>query len=91
MLKRIVAERVRRSKRVDKFRLEDDDGDGDEGFGLTHRVSIFIHVDSTTCVYKSYSYAIQHTPTIYYILTGTHLHHHHFYSLPLSLLGKSNR
>jgi len=38
MLKRIVAERVRRSKRVDKFRLEDDDGDdGDEGFGLTHR------------------------------------------------------
>lgn len=37
MLKRIVAERVRRSKRGDKFRLDDDDDD--EGFGLTHRVS----------------------------------------------------
>ena len=43
MLKRIVAERVRRSKRVDKFRLEDEDGDGGggEGFGLTHRVSTY--------------------------------------------------
>ena len=50
MLKRIVAERVRRSKRVDKFRLEDDDGD--DGFGLTHRVSTFISVDISTCVYN---------------------------------------
>jgi hypothetical protein len=37
MLKRIVAERVRRSKRAGKFSLEDDeDNDG----GLTHRVSV---------------------------------------------------
>ena len=39
MLKRIVAERVRRSKRGDKFRLDDDGDDG--GDGLTHRVSVF--------------------------------------------------
>ena len=36
MLKRIVKERVRRSKKRDAFRLDDEDG-GDEG--LTHRVS----------------------------------------------------
>jgi nucleolar protein 14 len=36
MLKRIVAERVRRSKRAGKFSLEDDNDDG----GLTHRVSL---------------------------------------------------
>ena len=36
MLKRIVQERVRRSKRQSKFSLEDDDGDV---VGLTHRVS----------------------------------------------------
>lgn len=36
MLKRIVAERVRRSKRGDKYRLDDDGGEGE---GLTHRVS----------------------------------------------------
>jgi len=41
MLKRIVAERVRRSKRVDKFRLDEDDED-EGGFGLlTHRVSLY--------------------------------------------------
>ena len=41
MLKRIVAERVRRSKRVDKFSLEEDEDEGG-GFGLlTHRVSLF--------------------------------------------------
>lgn len=36
MLKRIVRERVRRSKRGDRFRLDGDDGEGE---GLTHRVS----------------------------------------------------
>ena len=36
MLKRIVRERVRRSKKRDVFRLDDEDG-GEEG--LTHRVS----------------------------------------------------
>ena len=40
MLKRIVAERVRRSKRVDKFSLEEDEDEGG-GFGLTHRVSLY--------------------------------------------------
>lgn len=39
MLKRIVAERVRRSKRAGKFSLEDDNDDGGGG-GLTHRVSL---------------------------------------------------
>jgi nucleolar protein 14 len=40
MLKRIVAERVRRSKRAGKFSLEDDNVDG----GLTHRVSLCLLV-----------------------------------------------
>jgi hypothetical protein len=40
MLKRIVAERVRRSKRAGKFSLEDDN----DGGGLTHRVSLCLLV-----------------------------------------------
>lgn len=44
MLKRIVAERVRRSKRAGKFSLEDDNDDG--GGGLTHRVSLL-----SSCIY----------------------------------------
>ena len=43
MLKRIVAERVRRSKRAGKFSLEDDN---DDGGGLTHRVSLCLLVES---------------------------------------------
>ena len=42
MLKRIVQERVRRSRKREKFNLEDEagDGDGDDGgVGLTHWVS----------------------------------------------------
>ena len=38
MLKRIVAERARRSKRMGKFSLEED---GVDSGGLTHRVSLF--------------------------------------------------
>ena len=38
MLKRIVQERVRRSRKRSKFSLEDDDLEG----GLTHRVSAWI-------------------------------------------------
>ena len=44
MLKRIVAERVRRSKRAGKFSLDDDD-DGGGGLGLTHRVSLYVWFD----------------------------------------------
>jgi len=40
MLKRIVAERVRRSKRAGKFSLEDEEDNDGGGFGLTHRVSV---------------------------------------------------
>ena len=38
MLARVVRERSRRSKKLDKFSLDNDDDDdgGDEGFGLTH-------------------------------------------------------
>lgn len=53
MLKRIVAERVRRSKRAGKFSLEDDN---DDSGGLTHRVSLL------SLVYLSFSgiYNISH-------------------------------
>ena len=40
MLKRIVQERVRRSKRAGKFSLEEEEDDGGGGGGLTHRVGI---------------------------------------------------
>lgn len=39
MLKRIVQERLRRSKRVGKYSLEEGEDDDDVGFGgLTHKV-----------------------------------------------------
>ena len=52
MLKRIVAERVRRSKRAGKFSLEDDNDDGGVG-GLTHRVSFcLLYISGSSGVYN---------------------------------------
>ncbi len=68
MLKRIVAERVRRSKRAGKFSLEDDNDDGGGG-GLTHRVSLCLLVESIYhiicvmffCSHTSHSCINQHS------------------------------
>ena len=83
MLKRIVAERVRRSKRAGKFSLEDDNDGGGVG-GLTHRVSLCL------LVYLRFQWSLQyHISCVMFLFTHP-IHILIFTLTSINQTGKSN-